>query len=41
MGGKLGGALRLVRRCGFFWVGRNPCRLGTDAVMLVSVAIPS
>jgi hypothetical protein len=30
VGGKLGGAFRLVRRCGFFGVGRNPYYLGTD-----------
>jgi hypothetical protein len=39
--GKLGEALHLVRMCGFFGFGRNPCRFGTDAVTLASVAIPS
>ena len=39
--GKLGGALRIVRRCGFLGVGRNPCHFDTDVVTLVSVAVPS
>ena len=39
--GKFGGALRIVRRCGFLGVWRNPCHFGTDVVTLVSVAVPS
>jgi hypothetical protein len=38
---KIGGALRIARICGFFGVGRNPYHLGTDAVTLASVDIPS
>jgi hypothetical protein len=41
VGGKIGGALRIVRRCGFLGVGSNPCHLGIDAVTLASVTIPS
>ena len=39
--GKTDGALRIVQSCGFLGAGRNPCHLGTDAVMLVGVAGPS
>jgi hypothetical protein len=30
--GNMGGALRIIRGCGFLGVGRNPCRLDTDTV---------
>ena len=39
VGGKMGGALRIVLSCGFF--GGGGCHLDTDAVTLVSVANPS
>ena len=39
--GKIGGVLRIDRRCDFFEVGRNPYHLDIDAVPLVSVADPS
>src|SRR4051812_43822765 len=41
VGGKSGGELWILRRCGDFGVRRNSCHLGTDAVMLMSVTVPS
>ena len=41
VGGKMGGALRIVRGCGVLGVGRNLCHLDTDAVTFVGVASPS
>ena len=39
VGGKFGELLWSVRGRGFLEVGRNPCRLDTDAVMPAGVAI--
>jgi hypothetical protein len=39
VGGKIGGALRIVRECRFLGFVRNACRFGTDAVAPVDVAV--
>jgi hypothetical protein len=39
VGGKIGGALRIVQECRFLGFMRNACRFGTDAVAPVGVAV--
>jgi hypothetical protein len=41
MSGKIGVALGIVWRCGFFGGQEKSLYLGTDAVLLAGVAIPS